>query len=630
MLRVGRPLTVTFIATVNARSHNGRMSVACKHFLCSMAFWVGLGFTGSALAVDVHVDVSQNRHPISPNIYGWNAGASNLTRMSQLKIPTARWGFGNPSTRYNWKTQVANRASDYFFENIPGSNGDSDVYVATAVSKGILPIIPITTIGWIAKGTGKTCSYSVAVYGAQSQSDGDCGNGRRSSDGAWLTADPSVTSFASGSAWSAEWVGHLLGKGMHFYQLDNEPGIWNSTHHDVHPNRTTYDEMKSALVSHGSAIKGADPQAQILGPVSWGWTEYFYLSYLNGSGNNPDHDAHGDFIPWYLNQAKNYESAQGVRILDYLDLHYYPQNNGIYSGNVDDVTNAARLKSTRSLWDASYSDPSWIGTPIRLIPRMRDWVGQNYPGTKTAITEYSFGAPDSLAGAITQADVLGIFGREGLDLATLFWTPQEKNFGENAFSLYRDYDGAGAQFGSVSILASTSGVDTVTAYASEVNAGKVTVVLINKTTAQAPVHLTLAGVGVGGSGTWRAFAFGQGGSSPLSSVGTGVIPGLTLDLNLPSYTAELIEYTADASAVVFPPDGGLPDAGTLGPVVSPPTPSGTAAFGGCSSVGGGTLDGYGNPFVALMTLAMLLQIRRRLPSLRRCTSSPPRASRPGV
>ena len=87
-----------------------------------------------------------------------------------------------------------------------------------------------------------------------------------------------------------------------------------------------------------------------------------------------------------------------------------------------------RLRSTRSLWDPTYADESWIadvqdGPYVRLIPRMRDWVNANYPGTKLAVTEYNWGGLESINGALAQADVLGIFGREGLDLATIWGPP---------------------------------------------------------------------------------------------------------------------------------------------------------------------------------------------------------------
>jgi hypothetical protein len=40
----------------------------------------------------------------------------------------------------------------------------------------------------------------------------------------------------------------------------------------------------------------------------------------------------------------------------------------------------------------------------------------------TAITEYNLGALDHVNGALAQADLLGVFGREGLDMAAI-WAP---------------------------------------------------------------------------------------------------------------------------------------------------------------------------------------------------------------
>ena len=57
-----------------------------------------------------------------------------------------------------------------------------------------------------------------------------------------------------------------------------------------------------------------------------------------------------------------------------------------------------------------------LGDTVRLIPRVKEWVDQYYPGTKIGITEYNWGAEAHINGATSQADVLGIFGREGLDI----------------------------------------------------------------------------------------------------------------------------------------------------------------------------------------------------------------------
>src|SRR5208283_4167631 len=117
----------------------------------------------------------------------------------------------------------------------------------------------------------------------------------------------------------------------------------------------------------------------------------------------------------------------------------------------------------RSLWDPTYTDESWIATvggpfpaQIEAIPRFRSWVAANYPGTKVSLSEYNFGALNSINGALTQADVLGVFGREQLDLATLWGPPSAAEPGAFAFRMYRNYDGAGSRYGDTWVQAESS------------------------------------------------------------------------------------------------------------------------------------------------------------------------------
>ena len=96
--------------------------------------------------------------------------------------------------------------------------------------------------------------------------------------------------------------------------------------------------------------------------------------------------------------------------------------------NVDIPTELLRNRSTRQFWDTNYVDASWLAeNPLtsigKMIPRLHQWVATNYPGTLTGITEYNWGAESYISGATAQADILGIFGREGLDLAERWTIP---------------------------------------------------------------------------------------------------------------------------------------------------------------------------------------------------------------
>jgi hypothetical protein len=472
------------------------------------------GSSGPALSVDASAD----QHAISPLIYGMNFPSEALAR--ELRLPVQRWG-GNATTRYNWQNDTSNRASDWFFENIPSDNpnpaalpdgSSSDAFVEQGRRTGTQTLLTIPMIGWTPKSRDISCGFAVSRYGAQQQTDvyrPDCGNGIASS-GAPITGNaPQDTSTAIGPSCVQDWMRHLIGRygsaaqgGVQFYNLDNEPALWNSTHRDVHPQGTSYDELRDRTYQYAAAIKAIDPSAQTLGPAEWGWTGYFYSAKDQQPGgswwNNPlDRNAHGGtpLVDWYLQQMRAYEQQHGTRILDFLDLHYYPQASGVAlvpAGS--SATQALRLRSTRALWDPSYTDESWIGQPVRLLPRMRDWVNQNYPGTKLAIGEYNWGALDSLNGALAQADVLGIFGREGLDLATLWSPPAANQPGTYAFRMYRNYDGQGSGFGTTSVRATSANQEQLAIYAARRADGKLTLMVINKGSADLTSSITLAGI----------------------------------------------------------------------------------------------------------------------------------------
>lgn len=460
---------------------------------------------GPALSVEFMAD----RHDISRDIYGMNFADEALA--NALRLPVRRWG-GNATTRYNYALDETNRGSDWFFENVPGSadpaqlpNGsETDVFVDQDRRTGTRSILSVPLIGWVPKARDFTCGFSVSKYGAQQQTDQfrpDCGNGVRP-DGSNVTGnDPHDTSVEADAAYVRAWLGHLTGKygtaangGVGFYNLDNEPDLWHATHRDVHPAGAGYDEMRDKTYAIGAAVKQADPSAKTLGPVGWGWLSMSLsgldqetCNRLGGScwSNPPDRAAHGGvpFADWYLGQMSAYEQANGVRILDYFDEHFYPQGSGVAFGNGNDsATNALRLRSTRALWDPSYVDESWINTPIALIPTMRSLVASRYPGTKTAVTEYNWGALDHINGALTQADVLGIFGREGLDLATLWSPPTATQPGAFAFRMYLNYDGLGGSFGNVGVRATSADQSKLAIYAADRTAdGAKTFMVINKT-----------------------------------------------------------------------------------------------------------------------------------------------------
>ena len=334
----------------------------------------------------------------------------------------------------------------------------------------------------------------------------------------------------------------------------------------MHPLPSTYDEVTQNGIATAEAVKSADPTAAVTGPVVDFWMNFFYSKKDIESGwntgapchqpwSNPvDRKAHGGvpFVEYYLQQMKAAESTFGARVLDYLDLHTYYA--GSYEGSSvglapagDTGAQKVRLDSTRALWDSTYTDPN---TPQpnyptdpdytadckmpphspRLIPMMHDWIARDYPGTKTAITEYNWGGQENINGAIAQADVLGIFGREGLDLATLWGPPDpvKQLPGLMAFEAFRNYDGAGSKFGDLALAASSDDQGKLSVYGARRNSdGAVTIVVLNKTYGE--LSSTLALKGISPSGPARSFLYSNANLAaivpradiPLTSAGSG-------------------------------------------------------------------------------------------------------------
>jgi hypothetical protein len=115
---------------------------------------------------------------------------------------------------------------------------------------------------------------------------------------------------------------------------------------------------------------------------------------------------------------------------------------------------------------------------MAAIPRMRDWVAQHYPGIKIGIGEYSWGATESVNGALAQAMALGIFAREGLDLAAHWGGFKPGTPGYIAFKLYGNYDSRGSAFGGMAFSASSSHDDLLTCFAAEPDAGHTALLMV--------------------------------------------------------------------------------------------------------------------------------------------------------
>jgi Glycoside hydrolase family 44 len=469
----------------------------------------GATAAGPALTVDAGAD----NHPISPYIYGVNFAASGTPETRafahDIALPVDRWG-GNATDRYNWQVDGWNTGADYYFENIAGCAQWDACGSWTAADRsyrrfvdgdralGARTLINLPLAGWVAKSARPDhpfeCSFPKTSFPNQDSFDywdANCGNGQL--NGTKYSADPATANVAEDprtdpvffSGWVADLVaryGHASSGGVMFYELGNEPGLWSSTHRDVHPHGLTYDELTQKSIAAAEAVKSADPSALTVGFSEWGWPNYFCgQADIDSAGwsacntthpTGPDAAAHDNqpIVAWFLQAMRDASQQQGKRLLDYVDVHYYNQ--------------ASSGDPTRSLWDASYTDPSWIDDRIELIPRMKRLIAENDPGTLLALSEYNLSLPngDAVGNALIQADTLGVFARNGVDLATRWGLDADGRLIPWAFRVFRNYDGNGARFGGMWVESVSTDQGQLAVYAAvRLEGGVLTVVVINKT-----------------------------------------------------------------------------------------------------------------------------------------------------
>jgi uncharacterized protein (TIGR03437 family) len=553
------------------------------------------------------VDAAANRHAISPDVYGVNS-YGNMGAAADMHLPVTRWG-GNATSQYNWRLDSSNTGGDWYFEIFPQNDSADptklpdgsahDVFHETNLASGAKSYSTVPIMDWVA-GTrvAKTCSFSVAKYGAQKATDSayapDCGNGTLT-NGTEVASLPNYAATDSDvkvdAAFVTGWVRHMAGKygtaaqgGVAVWSLDNEPIWWMANHKNIHLQPFTYDELAERGLRYAKAIKDGDPTAAVAGPVSAGYQDLFFSAVDIKSGwstpnpqtgqfdsnsywyNPTDRKAHGDIdlTAWYLQQFAKFEKDNGYRLLDYLDVHGYMPGTG--GDATDPASQAARLQSPRVFWDPTYvfsHEDYQADQPVNLIGRMKKWIADNYPGTKTAITEYNLGdlnnhntsnpqTPESLLnGALAQADLLGVFGREGLDLATLWgnvWVGDPAAF---AFKLYRNYDNQGGAFGETSVSAVSGNQDQLSIYAAQRSDSALTLMVINKTAGDLSSNIALGNFQPDGTvQVWQYSAANLGAIVRQPDQSTTVNGA---GANFPAYSATLLIVPEAASALAPKP-----------------------------------------------------------------------------
>ncbi|HUJ31406.1 MAG TPA: glycoside hydrolase family 44 protein, partial [Candidatus Acidoferrum sp.] len=343
-----------------------------------------------------------------------------------------------------------------------------------------------------------------------------------------------------------------------FVSLDNEPELWNSTHLEVQgPNPVTSDDYISKTITITKALKDQFPDMVIFGPVHYGFQGiYNWQGELNATPSGANW-----FPDKYLTAISAASATYGKPLVDVYDFHWYAEeydSNGTRSLDLTGTTLTDAqvqliVQSPRSLWDPTFTDSTnsnpWIyeelgNTPINILGRLQAKINSEFPGMKISITEYENGGWNHIAGTIAQADNLGIFGSQGV-FAANFWPPNGTySYALAGFRAFRDFDGAGANFGDTSLQATSSNVQNVVVYASSdsTTPGRFVFVAINRSAT--PQVTAINGQTLSGTAhLYQMTASSAQGQNPVEpvSIGTMAASGSSLTVTLPALSVTTIE-----------------------------------------------------------------------------------------
>lgn len=476
---------------------------AVKIFLAALIFG-SLSFSPCILeanaenskTVNVKIDALSEKKLISPYIYGINYDAD----ISGLTFFSVKQG-GDRFSSYNWENNFSNSGTKWF------NTSDNALVSNFSLAEQKQPAMAIRNLYNIFTSTGVSFQVTTLPMCGYVAADG---NGpildtQIAPSSRWkelkikknqpLSLEPDLS---DESVYLDEYINYIISQygkstspsGIKGYALDNEPDLWSSSHPAMHPELSSPEELIAKSVELAETIKALDKNALVFGGEFSGIDAF--VSY-----NNHDNwiKIKGDFswfVDYYLSEMKNASSLKRQRLLDVLDLHYYSAaGNGASTvcGNSDysdAQMNAIRIQSPRTLWDGTYTEPGRVGESflqyLPLLPTLQASINKYYPGTKIGFSEYNFGGGGHISGGISEADALGIFGREGVYFACLRPNAGDISYQKAAINLFTNYDGNGSAFGNTSIKAETSDAENSSVYAS-INDGSedvLKIILINK------------------------------------------------------------------------------------------------------------------------------------------------------
>jgi hypothetical protein len=466
-----------------------------------------------AQTVNIAIDASLNRKPVSPYIYGKNNSLSDdpgnplssneWQRLKDAGIKLFRENTGNNATKYNWRLKLTS-APDWY-NNVYGANWDFEAQSLQQNIPGAKGMYAFQLIGKVA--ASDDYNFDDWAYNNSQWWPGAAQN--LAGEGVVNTDWNATKALVEGNTdlylktWPADstvavldkWFGsgpgqlNLNDSIFQYWNMDNEPEIWYSTHDDVMPAQLSAEAFMQRYFDVAQKARAKYPGIKLVGFVPC--SEWFWYAWTNEASNKITYKgSEYTWVEYFIKRIGEHQDSTGIRLLDVIDLHTY-----LSAESVDEL-----LQVHRVFYDTTFVYPGANGVKLLspdgwddnlnkeyIFKRINDWlteyIGADH-GVTLGSTESGWDDFNQMPLALNYASTLGVFANEGVELFTpWFWSP---SYWEviHLFSKYSK---------NISVKSTSSDENYLSAYStvSEDN-DSMTVVLVNRysSTKNAQINLS--------------------------------------------------------------------------------------------------------------------------------------------
>jgi len=380
--------------------------------------------------VTITVDASVNKKTVSPYIYGKNESFDKPSVFyKDAGLRFVRMNGGNNATKYNWRKKISSHPD--WYNNVYSNDWD-------ATSKKVASDQPDMKVMWAFQLIGKVASSKDYNFNDWSFNNSQWWEGvgqNLAGGGTPNTANPKGKALVEGDAskylmnWPADSTVEILnhwfgtnGLGLNknqflYWNMDNEPDIWNGTHDDVMSTQIPASDFIERFITVAKKARALFPGIKICGPVTtseWQWFKW----------GNESLTINGKYYCWleyFIKRLADEQKASGIRLLDVFDLHNYPyastdldalQLHRLYYDKNYVYPGANGVKTINGGWDNSQ-------TKEYIFQRINDWLAEYFGvnhGITLGISEWGPSAKNPNICSVVYGSALGTFANNGVEL----------------------------------------------------------------------------------------------------------------------------------------------------------------------------------------------------------------------